>query len=61
MANVTLSVTVDDLVNEELDGVESKYDKFFKNLPSTVSLPGKVSDVTETDREEDLEEDEETD
>jgi hypothetical protein len=57
MANMTLTVVVDNLSNEELDMVADKYDKFLHDHVS--QLPGKVTECSEMDREED--EPEETD
>lgn len=59
MASMTLTVVVDDLVNEELDVVADKYDKFLSDNRS--KLPGKVTECTELDREEDPDEDTEVD
>jgi hypothetical protein len=58
MANITLSITVDDLTNAELDNVESEFYKFFKKRAHDLPM-GTVTDVTETDREEDEEESDE--
>ena len=52
MATMTLELTVENLENDELDNVEKAYSKFFKEPRG---LPGRVTDVTETDREEDEE------
>jgi hypothetical protein len=52
MATLTLSVTVEDLTNNELDGVP---DQFLGFLSRNTGLPGKVTDVSELDREEDEE------
>jgi hypothetical protein len=59
MANITLTVTVENLENEELDMVADKYEKFLSDNIS--KLPGKVTDCTELDREEDDEIDAEED
>lgn len=54
MANITLTVVVDDLVNDELDMVADKYHKLLSD--NSNRLPGKVTDCSEMDREEDEEE-----
>ena len=55
MASMTLEIVVEKLKNEELDEVEKKYWQFLKEDRPT--LPGKVTDCSEVDREEDEEED----
>ena len=57
MANVTLSITVDNLSNPELDSVEQKFWKFLNNNPQVPI--GKVTDVSELEREEDDEDEDE--
>lgn len=54
MASMTLTLTVDNLNNEELDQVEKKLWEFLRN---NKNVPiGKVVDVSELEREEDEEE-----
>jgi hypothetical protein len=54
MANITLSVVVDGLENDDLDMVADKYHKVLSDQQGI--LPGKVTDCSELDREEDEEE-----
>lgn len=55
MASITLSVEIDELSNMELDGVEAKFRKVIQD--NALKLPGSITDISETDRQEDDEED----
>jgi hypothetical protein len=55
MASITLTVEIDELVNSELDGVEAKLRKVITD--NATKLPGSITDVSETDRQEDDEDD----
>lgn len=49
MARIMLQVTVEDLDNDDLDNTENDIRRFLKNYQGN----GKVSDVSETDRDMD--------
>jgi hypothetical protein len=63
MANMKLEVTIDFLDNSELDDIEEKFNNFLKkeNAQLQALVPGKVTAVTETDREEDEDDEEDED
>jgi hypothetical protein len=61
MANITLTVIVDKLDNEEVDAISDKVEKILTDATQVGKLAGKVTEVSELDREEDEVEEEEQD
>lgn len=59
MANITLTVIVDGLDNEEVDAIDEKVKSILTKATQDGNLAGKVSEVSELDREEDDVEEEE--
>lgn len=53
MASITFSVEFSELSNMELDSVEKKFRKVIED--NTTKLPGSITDLSETDRQEDEE------
>lgn len=51
MASITFSVELSELTNSELDGVEKKFLKVLQD--NALKLPGSITDISETDRQED--------
>jgi hypothetical protein len=61
MANIKLEVTIENVENSDLDGIDTKLFKHLaivNKLPSDKKpFPGQVTDVQETERDEDEEDD----
>lgn len=56
MASITLVITLENLGNDELDSIEKKFENFLcQELPKRAM--GDVTNVSETDRDSDDEED----
>ena len=55
MANITLTVEVVDIENEELNAMSGRIEKLLVKATQDGNLAGKISEVTELDREEDEE------
>jgi hypothetical protein len=62
MANITLTVIIEKLENDELNAMDGVVEKLLVKATQDGQLAGKISEVTELDREEDdVDEDEESD
>jgi hypothetical protein len=53
MANITITVAIDNLTNEELDVMPDKVQKILTTATQDGTLAGKIDTVEELDREED--------
>jgi hypothetical protein len=59
MAQITLEVVVDDMTNDELEGVVEQFTTTLTKLCRESKLPGTLYNVSELDRSEDEEDEEE--
>jgi hypothetical protein len=59
MANITITVVIDKLDNEEIDMLPDQLEKVILDAQQNSKLVGKVTECAELDREEDEPEEEE--